>query len=200
MSWLDPSGSQGAAEREPRAADDRHGFWTTCLAYSWAADSLGSDSPPPPAASLPPLACELLWTWATALGTRSDSSPDRRQRRHRPHRRRVSPAPFPWAARHPPRRARRCPGWRGPRHPAACLPPDFHSAAPAGLCLPPHPQWHGAHRGAQRGCWACPPADLPVATMDRRSHSSHPRPLCCRCRPPDLVGQKLRRTKDTSET
>ena len=25
-------------ERELRAADDRHGFWTTCLAYSWAAD------------------------------------------------------------------------------------------------------------------------------------------------------------------
>jgi hypothetical protein len=25
-------------------------------------------------------------------------------------------------------------------------------------------------------------------------------PLCYRCRPPDLVGQRLRRTKDTSET
>ena len=25
-------------EREPHAADDRHGFWTTCLAYSLAAN------------------------------------------------------------------------------------------------------------------------------------------------------------------
>ena len=33
-----PSKQSQVTEREPRAADGRHGFWTTCLAYSWAAD------------------------------------------------------------------------------------------------------------------------------------------------------------------